>query len=331
MRCHKCGFHSFDYLSECNKCGSDLSSIRDSLGLLSVKPDIPFFLNVLLRGPGAGAGVHEVGVLPGCRRPVGSSSPRRLSSRQEDSAAMQVDVAAAEATPDEDPRPLKGKIMGSAFLRDFRRLAQWTTRGCIVLERPDLLKELVERHDQGPQPLPLRALADHPQTFLARGIARGQIQGLVRVGRDCFQFLVVYQDDMRTRHESPRTRIRHQFAAVDIFRHAPVLRVRHGARGLAVTRTGSLAGVTVSAAPDEGRSCSGSGWCGIDVQGCAQVATCGGDGQQVMAFSVAFTIQARTQFFQQHGEVLAIIRAVADVGIAAVSYTHLTLPTIYPV
>jgi len=35
-------------------CGSDLSSIRDSLGLLSVKPDIPFFLNVLLRGPGAG-------------------------------------------------------------------------------------------------------------------------------------------------------------------------------------------------------------------------------------------------------------------------------------
>jgi len=54
MRCHKCGFHSFDYLSECKKCGSDLSSIRDSLGLLSVQPDIPFFLNVLLRGPGAG-------------------------------------------------------------------------------------------------------------------------------------------------------------------------------------------------------------------------------------------------------------------------------------
>ncbi len=33
-----------------------------------------------------------------------------------------------------------------AFLRDFRDLAQSTTRGCIVLERPDLLKQLVEKH-----------------------------------------------------------------------------------------------------------------------------------------------------------------------------------------
>jgi hypothetical protein len=38
-----------------------------------------------------------------------------------------------------DPRPLKEKFLNSAFLADFRRLAQQTTRGCIVLERPDLL------------------------------------------------------------------------------------------------------------------------------------------------------------------------------------------------
>src|SRR5207253_4777322 len=49
------------------------------------------------------------------------------------------------ATPD-DPRPLRDKFLHSAFLRDFRELAQQTTRGCIVLERPDLLRELVERH-----------------------------------------------------------------------------------------------------------------------------------------------------------------------------------------
>ena len=36
--------------------------------------------------------------------------------------------------------------MESEFLRDFRNLATSTTRGCIVLERPDLLKELVLRH-----------------------------------------------------------------------------------------------------------------------------------------------------------------------------------------
>jgi MoaA/NifB/PqqE/SkfB family radical SAM enzyme len=34
----------------------------------------------------------------------------------------------------------------SAFLKDFRETAAKTTRGCIVLERPDLLKELGERH-----------------------------------------------------------------------------------------------------------------------------------------------------------------------------------------
>jgi MoaA/NifB/PqqE/SkfB family radical SAM enzyme len=45
-----------------------------------------------------------------------------------------------------DPRPLRDKFLQSEFLHDFRELAQSTTRGCIVLERPDLLKELVEKH-----------------------------------------------------------------------------------------------------------------------------------------------------------------------------------------
>lgn len=37
-------------------------------------------------------------------------------------------------------------MTGSDFLRDFRRTAAQATRGCIVLERPDLVKELVTRH-----------------------------------------------------------------------------------------------------------------------------------------------------------------------------------------
>jgi MoaA/NifB/PqqE/SkfB family radical SAM enzyme len=45
-----------------------------------------------------------------------------------------------------DPRSLRDKFLHSEFLRDFRALAQATTRGCIVLERPDLLKQLVEKH-----------------------------------------------------------------------------------------------------------------------------------------------------------------------------------------
>lgn len=47
---------------------------------------------------------------------------------------------------EEDPRSLKEKFLQSAFLKDFRQLASETTRGCIVLERPDLLKQLVEKH-----------------------------------------------------------------------------------------------------------------------------------------------------------------------------------------
>ncbi len=35
----------------------------------------------------------------------------------------------------------------SPFLQGFRQLAQETTRGCIVLERPDLLKKLIEEHN----------------------------------------------------------------------------------------------------------------------------------------------------------------------------------------
>jgi MoaA/NifB/PqqE/SkfB family radical SAM enzyme len=46
----------------------------------------------------------------------------------------------------QDDRPLKDKFTQSAFLEDFRQTAAGATRGCIVLERPDLLKQVVERH-----------------------------------------------------------------------------------------------------------------------------------------------------------------------------------------
>jgi hypothetical protein len=45
-----------------------------------------------------------------------------------------------------DQRPLREVFNTSEFLRDFRETAATYTRGCIILERPDLLIELVERH-----------------------------------------------------------------------------------------------------------------------------------------------------------------------------------------
>lgn len=45
-----------------------------------------------------------------------------------------------------DERNIFDVMNGSAFLRDFRETAARHTRGCIVLERPDLVKELAQRH-----------------------------------------------------------------------------------------------------------------------------------------------------------------------------------------
>ncbi len=45
----------------------------------------------------------------------------------------------------DESRTLKEKF-NSPYLREFRELAADTTRGCIVLERPDLLQQLVEKH-----------------------------------------------------------------------------------------------------------------------------------------------------------------------------------------
>lgn len=45
-----------------------------------------------------------------------------------------------------DERPLRETFNESAFLTDFRELVASHTRGCVVMERPDLLRELADRH-----------------------------------------------------------------------------------------------------------------------------------------------------------------------------------------
>jgi MoaA/NifB/PqqE/SkfB family radical SAM enzyme len=45
-----------------------------------------------------------------------------------------------------DPRGVFEAMRTSAFLKDFRELSARHTRGCVVLERPDLVKELVVKH-----------------------------------------------------------------------------------------------------------------------------------------------------------------------------------------
>ena len=45
-----------------------------------------------------------------------------------------------------DERGIYSTMRDSAFLKDFRELSAHHTRGCVVLERPDLVKELVVKH-----------------------------------------------------------------------------------------------------------------------------------------------------------------------------------------
>jgi hypothetical protein len=45
-----------------------------------------------------------------------------------------------------DQRGVFEAMSSSAFLDDFRKTAAKTTRGCIVLERPDIVRDLVAKH-----------------------------------------------------------------------------------------------------------------------------------------------------------------------------------------
>lgn len=49
MKCPKCGYFSFDYLTECGKCGVGLGEVKEKLGLVAIKPSVPFFLGSLLK------------------------------------------------------------------------------------------------------------------------------------------------------------------------------------------------------------------------------------------------------------------------------------------
>jgi hypothetical protein len=74
-----------------------------------------------------------------------------------------------------DARPLRETFQQSSFLRDFRELAASTTRGCIVLERPDLLKQLVQKHGARDTTARQTALAelesmDHRPSQFAPGV-----------------------------------------------------------------------------------------------------------------------------------------------------------------
>lgn len=63
-----------------------------------------------------------------------------------------------------EERPLREVFNESEYLRDFRRTAAQHTRGCIALERPDLIEGLVSRHDAKDSTARKSAMAELHQT-----------------------------------------------------------------------------------------------------------------------------------------------------------------------
>lgn len=48
MKCAKCGYVSFDYLSECKKCQTSMAGAREGLGFSAARPAVPSLLGSLL-------------------------------------------------------------------------------------------------------------------------------------------------------------------------------------------------------------------------------------------------------------------------------------------
>ncbi|MEI8233892.1 MAG: radical SAM protein [Verrucomicrobiota bacterium] len=64
----------------------------------------------------------------------------------------------------DDPRGLYETIRSSPFLRDFRAEAAAATRGCVLLERPEVVRALVEKH--------------HARDTTLRGTARAELDAM---------------------------------------------------------------------------------------------------------------------------------------------------------
>jgi MoaA/NifB/PqqE/SkfB family radical SAM enzyme len=59
-----------------------------------------------------------------------------------------------------DKESIYDLLTGSSFIKDFRETAARATRGCVVLERPDLVKSLVEKHGAKDTTQRLTAMAE---------------------------------------------------------------------------------------------------------------------------------------------------------------------------
>lgn len=143
--------------------------------------------------------------------------------------------------PDRDSRTLADKFESSEFLADFRTLAQQTTRGCIVLERPDLLAQLVEKHGA--------------KDSTARGTAMQELRSMVP-----------RTSQYHPGHEIPEKNLYYRLAKKFLFNDFGVYEGHdHTQTAAPFLRPSSGQGTTTSCC-DDANSEAGGGCCGSLVQ-----------------------------------------------------------------
>jgi hypothetical protein len=106
MKCQKCGFVSFDYLSQCKKCGADLTGVRELLGFSALKSEVPSLLGTLLKNGGKSDGIQG--------RPVAEAGDINVDSAsglhwQEPSGPEQAAEKPSKASEREQRRGKKSK------------------------------------------------------------------------------------------------------------------------------------------------------------------------------------------------------------------------------
>jgi hypothetical protein len=100
MKCAKCGFVSFDYLSECKKCRTSMTAARNDFGFFAAKPAVPSLLGSLLSGYESPTQMESTVVETEMSTPFRFGEEVGFGFRREEPESRAAEAASAVVNPD---------------------------------------------------------------------------------------------------------------------------------------------------------------------------------------------------------------------------------------
>lgn len=143
MKCVKCGYISFDYLSVCKKCGVSLNQARSGLGFLESKPEPPEYLKALLNEGGA-SGSDAQGTKPAVDDDTTLQLEQALA---EEHGVVQFDFKPAQEAP-----PLATSVAPTPdqWAMDSKWPGEEPSPKPVVIDMPDVDDLVLELADDEP-------------------------------------------------------------------------------------------------------------------------------------------------------------------------------------